>query len=187
VYDIGANVGFFTLLASKLAGESGTVVSFEPVPRNLAYLERHVRANKLKNVRVLPIAVSSRAGRARFATASNPAMGGLVDNGELEVQTDSLDGLVASGQIPAPAFMKIDVEGAELDVLAGAAETLRSARPTILLSAHGYVLHERCWSLLERSDFELTLLRDGASDGNYVVLAKHRARSSVKMRLDAPQ
>jgi FkbM family methyltransferase len=123
VFDIGANVGFYTLLASKLAAH-GSVVAFEPLPRNLALLERHLRLNEVCNVRVLPIAVSSQSGTARFAAAHNPAMGGLTDSGDLEVTTASLDALIANGAIPRPSFLKIDVEGAEHDVLTGAAKLL---------------------------------------------------------------
>ncbi len=51
VFDIGAHVGFYTLLSSQLVGEQGQVVSFEPFPPNLSYLKRHIQLNKLKNVK----------------------------------------------------------------------------------------------------------------------------------------
>ena len=175
VYDVGANVGFYTLLASKLAGH-GSVVSFEPLPRNLALLERHLRLNAVRNVRVLPIAVSSRSGTARFATSHNPAMGGLTATGEIEVTTASLDDLIAARAIARPSFMKIDVEGAEHDVLTGAAKLLAEDRPTILLSAHGYLQHDRCLTLLRAAGYDVRVLRDGAADGNYVDLVSHPSR-----------
>ncbi|HYC87602.1 MAG TPA: FkbM family methyltransferase [Thermoanaerobaculia bacterium] len=167
VYDVGANAGFFTLLAAKLAKE---VYAFEPLPRNLEYLREHVRRNAAANVHVLPLAVSDRAGTARFAAAENPAMGGLSASGGIEVETTTLDALRAT--LPAPSFIKMDIEGGEYAALTGAARVLREDRPLLLLSAHGYEQHERCGELLREHGYELEALVDGAVDGNYVVLAK---------------
>src|SRR5687767_8704385 len=55
VYDVGANAGFFTLLASKLAGSSGRVYAFEPMERNLHYIRKHLQMNRVENVEVFPI------------------------------------------------------------------------------------------------------------------------------------
>ena len=172
VFDIGANVGFFTLLASKLVGKRGTVVAFEPLPRNLAILREHVQMNGCANVSVLALAVSDRSGEARLRVAADPAMSGIADDGELAVRTESVDGMLAEGRLPPPAFMKIDVEGGEADVLSGALRTLRAHRPRILLSTHGYAIHERCCALLEREGYRLDLLIDGEVDGNYMLLAQ---------------
>lgn len=169
VYDVGANAGFFTLLASKLAGASGKVYAFEPLPRNLAMLREHVRLNGAENVEIVPFAVSDRTGTSRFATADHPAMGGLSESGGLEVETTTLDAL--RGTIVPPSFIKMDIEGAEHAALTGAMEVLRRSRPTILLSEHGWEQHERCGELLRSLGYDLELLVDGARDGNYVVLA----------------
>ncbi|HEY0371125.1 MAG TPA: FkbM family methyltransferase [Thermoanaerobaculia bacterium] len=176
VYDVGANAGFFTLLASKLAGPSGAVYAFEPMERNLRYIREHLRLNRTGNVHVVPMAVSDRTGPVRFAAAHNPAMGGLAASGEIEVQSTTLDEW-ASTMAP-PSFIKMDIEGAEHAALSGAVELLRSARPVILLSEHGWEQHERCGLLLESLGYELKLLVDGAGDGNYVVLATPRASES---------
>ena len=66
VFDIGAHAGYYTLIASKLVGGSGHVVAFEPAPRNLRYLRRHLSLNHVSNVTVLEVAVSDRAGVGRF-------------------------------------------------------------------------------------------------------------------------
>lgn len=174
VYDIGANVGFFTLLASKLVGPRGTVYALEPLPRNVSYLERHVSLNGRQNVRVLPIAAAAATGTARFGIAHNPSQGGISERGELEVVTRSLDDLVATGTVP-PTFLKIDVEGAESQVLEGAGRLLRESHPAILLSTHGWQQHERCSEMLKSYGYTLTLLRDGSADGNYMLLAAFAA------------
>jgi FkbM family methyltransferase len=170
VYDVGANAGFFTLLASKLAGASGAVYAFEPLPRNLEFVRAHVEMNGVRNVHVMPVAVSDRNGTARFAAAANPAMGGLSNEGGIEVETTTLDTLRAT--LPAPSFIKMDIEGAEVAALTGAASLLRDDAPVILLSAHGGEKYRQCSELLRGFGYELELLVDGTLDGNYVVLAK---------------
>lgn len=172
VFDIGANVGFFTLLAAKLVGPTGRVFAFEPLPRNVEYIERHLALNRVENATVLPLALSRAAGVARFNIAESPSMGRLSESGTLEVETASLDELLRSGRIAAPAFIKMDVEGAECDVLNGAKEMLAEHRPAILLSAHGWQQHELCTAFLQTTGYKLELLRDGAADGDYLVLAR---------------
>ncbi len=177
VYDIGANAGFFTLLASKLAGPSGAVYAFEPMERNLGYIREHLRLNDARNVHVVPVAISDRSGTLRFAAAQNPAMGGLSATGDIEVQARTLDELARS--LPPPTFIKMDIEGAEHAALSGAMELLRSAKPVVFLSEHGWEQHERCGRLLESLGYEVELLVDGAADGNYVVLAKPQRAAGV--------
>ena len=170
VYDVGANAGFFTLLASRLAGPSGSVYAFEPMDRNLRYLREHLQLNAVPNVHIMPIAISDTNGTVRFAAADDPAMGGLSATGGIEVQSRTIDDLAAT--LPLPTFIKMDIEGAEHAALSGAMETLRRARPVILLSEHGWEQHERCTALLRSLGYAITLLADGAADGNYVVIAR---------------
>ena len=73
VFDVGANVGFYTLLASELAGVRGQVVAIELLPRNVSYLRAHLRMNGVTNVTVLEAAVSDQLGTARFAPGPNPS------------------------------------------------------------------------------------------------------------------
>jgi FkbM family methyltransferase len=153
VYDIGANVGFYTLLASRLVGPSGHVYAFEPLGRNVSYLERHVNLNRLSNVTIIKAAVSDVNGLARFRE-SHPAMGGLSAAGELEVETIQID----SQNFRIPDVMKIDVEGAEQSVLRGSIDTLRRHSPIIFLATHGLKAHHACVSLLSDSGYELTEL-----------------------------
>jgi FkbM family methyltransferase len=171
VYDIGANAGFFTLLASKLAGDSGRVYAFEPLPRNLDFLERHIRLNELANVHVEALAVAAASGEAHFRIAKHASMGGLSEEGDLRVATASLDDLIASGRATRPDFIKMDIEGAESDALRGAKELLAGGALTIALSTHGWQQHETCWAMLADAGFDLELLRDGAADGDYLILA----------------
>jgi len=171
VYDVGANAGFFTLLASKLAGDSGRVYAFEPLPRNLEFLERHIGLNELANVHIEALAIAATSGEAHFRIAQHASMGGLSEEGDLHVVTASLDDLIATGRATKPDFIKMDIEGAESDALRGAKELLAGGPLTIALSTHGWQQHETCWSILGDAGFKLELLRDGTADGDYLILA----------------
>jgi len=155
VYDVGANVGFYSLLASALVGPAGAVFAFEPLPRNLAILRRHLALNRAANVRVIAGAVADRPGVARFDTSGIPEMARLSDAGGLEVPTVRLDDLLAAGQIAPPAVMKIDVEGAEYAALCGARGLLARHRPALLLATHGAEVHGRCCALLRELGYGL--------------------------------
>ncbi len=169
-FDVGANVGFFTLLASRLVTPAGRVVAFEPLRRNLRLLERHLELNGVGNVTVVSAAAAEKAGSGFLSTNQSPAQGALTATG-IEVSTVSLDEVVERGEAPPPSAMKIDVEGAETRVLEGAREVLGRWHPTVFLSAHGVARHEECRSLLEERGYRVRLTRDGAADGQYESIA----------------
>jgi len=155
MFDVGANVGYYTLLGSHRVGTTGHVVAFEPLPANVRFLQRHVRLNRVQNVSLQAVAVSDHDGRARFAPHASNAMGKLSDAGSVEVATVSLDSIAKAGRFPDPNLLKIDVEGAELGVLRGAAQLLDRARPAILLATHGADVHRQCCDFLRNAGYEL--------------------------------
>jgi FkbM family methyltransferase len=173
VWDVGANVGFFTLLAAKLAGRDGRVIAIEPVPRNLALLRRHLELNRVDNTTVIAQAVADAPGTARFDIAASASMGHLAATGAIEVPVTTIDALVASG-LPVPRVIKMDIEGAESRALAGATRTLTHHRPLMFLSTHGYAQNDECRTALEQLGYSVTLRRDGAADGQYEVVATPR-------------
>ncbi len=154
VYDIGANTGFYTLLAARRAGPGGAVHAFEPNPRNLAPLREHVRLNRFKHVTVHPLALSDRAGELAFEDTGS-FTGRLAQQGGLKVNAATLDQLVFARQLPAPTLVKIDVEGAELAVLRGGQELIRRHRPAIFLATHGSDVHATCCRLLAEWNYQL--------------------------------
>lgn len=157
--DVGAHAGFFTLLGSRLVGPEGTVVAFEPLPANLDFLRLHVELNRVENVTVFDAAVSDSQGAASFAEGSNTHTGGLSPNGAIRVRTVKLDELRADGLIATANVIKIDVEGAELQVLRGAEELLRHAKMrAVLLSAHGVAIAHECAGLLSRAGYSISEL-----------------------------
>lgn len=139
-YDIGANVGFFSVLGGRLVGQGGAVYAFEPVPANAAMVERNARLNRLQNVEVLRIAVSHQAGRselylAHYAGGAALKSAGVPPDlaGSIVVDTSPIDDLVKRRRIRPPDVVKIDVEGAEKDVLQGMLDVLREWKPKVIL------------------------------------------------------
>lgn len=157
-YDIGANVGYFTLLGSRLVGEPGHVVAFEPVPRNMKYLKEHISINGIENAILLEAAVSNTSGIVTFAEGSNPSMGTVSSEGVLEVSSVTLDGILQSRSIPKPDVIKMDIEGGELDALRGAVELLRVHRPVLFLATHGDEVRRECLAFLDRLSYRTSSL-----------------------------
>lgn len=154
VFDIGAHVGYYTVLSSVLTGPRGRVFAFEPNPANHAFLQRHVGLNRLTNVAIENAAVSDRKGTASFAFGTGSGTGRLDSGGTLQVRTLRLDDFCAEHDV-RPGVMKIDVEGAELDVLRGVEGTLRACHPVIFLSTHGREVHEACLAWLRERQYTM--------------------------------
>jgi FkbM family methyltransferase len=163
VLDIGANVGAYTLVFANWVGPNGRVYAFEPAPDARAGLITHVRLNHLDDrVEVSDAALSSGVGRAAFGLHPSGGASSLqvhsVDRAQvIEVPSETLDHFCASRRRP-PDVIKIDVEGAELDVLRGGRETL--ARPGIQVFVE---FHPAVWasSGIGRADIEEELSRNG--------------------------
>ena len=162
IYDIGANVGYFSLLAAVLAGEEGKVVAFEPLPRNTEFLKKHIAMNELSTIQVVEAAVSSHSGEAFFDFGASTAMGHLSENGGLRVQMVSLDEMVSKGELPPPDHIKIDVEGAEFDVLQGAEQVINQYQPVLFLDTHQRTAHQNTISFLQEHKYCFEIL-DGRS------------------------
>ncbi|MGO9855762.1 MAG: FkbM family methyltransferase [Acidimicrobiales bacterium] len=132
VVDVGANLGYYSLLASKLVGPSGRVIALEPSSENCRLLLSSLRRGGITNVELIPVACDRTAGWAYYSThvGSN---GGLIDDGELlahpgvVVPTFRLDDIV-EGPV---GFLKMDVEGAEGRVVGGATQLIERNRPII--------------------------------------------------------
>ncbi len=175
VFDVGAHVGFYTLLAAELVGATGKVYAFEPVPRNLIHLKEHLRLNHVENVTVIEAAVSESCGTATFDESSHSTEGSLSSDGKLLVRTVALDVLVARSDLPMPDCIKIDIEGAEMSALSGAQSVLMNARPTILLATHGREVQRQCCQFLKELGYELQAIdgTGGDIEDTDELLARH--------------
>ncbi|SIO55242.1 methyltransferase, FkbM family [Singulisphaera sp. GP187] len=161
VFDVGAHVGFYTLLASQLVGESGHVAAFEPFPENAAFLRRHIDLNKFGNVSMFEAAVSDHDGTITFLEGPTRFTGKVDPSGGRSTRSVTLDTLVAQGEVPVPNLIKMDIEGAELGALKGAATILAQHRPTIFLATHGKDIHSQCCQFLGSLGYRLESL-DGS-------------------------
>ena len=104
IYDLGAHVGFYSLLASALTGPEGRVFSFEPLSTNLAVLRQHLNLNGINNCTVLDVAVKQPGGVADFTAGPTSTMGRLTGASKsgISVRTVVLDDLVSRGELPLP-------------------------------------------------------------------------------------
>jgi FkbM family methyltransferase len=171
VFDLGANVGYYTLLVSVLAGPEGRVFAVEPLPRNLRFLREHVRLNRAANVTVLDAAVSDRSGTAWFEESDSMSRGHIDSRGTIAVRTVALDDLVESGELPRPDLLKIDIEGAEYLALQGFRRTLLAAHPVIFLSTHSTAVHAECCQFLQSLGYAIQPIDGKPLDRSRDILA----------------
>jgi FkbM family methyltransferase len=135
VVDLGANIGYYTLMASSLVKDHGKVYAIEPVPVNYSVLAKNVSLNRLENIVELHhIAISSRQGKSRFFLGEADNLGTLMDYIEhgkisefIDVQTTTLDQFMESRG--AVDLIRMDLEGSELDVFEGMQRTFKQKIP----------------------------------------------------------
>ncbi len=171
VYDIGANVGLYTLLAARRVGPAGRVFSFEPGPQNVSFLKRHLVMNRLANVTVIEAAVGERSGTGAFDAGPNQSEGRLTADGNLHVTIVALDEMIQAGALLDADLMKIDVEGAENLVLHGAKALLVKCHPMIFLATHTSESHYACCKFLNDLGYRLATIDGSALDATDELVA----------------
>ncbi|MEX2571870.1 MAG: FkbM family methyltransferase [Gemmatimonadota bacterium] len=171
VVDVGAHVGYYAILAAKLVGPEGRVVAFEPRPLNLRFLRLHLRLNGVANVELHEAGVAASSGRSAFDTRTGTGTGRLAADGDLDVRTISLDELYQGGELVRVDFLKIDVEGGEMEVLRGAHTLIRETMPSILVATHGDDLHRAVTELLDELGYSQRVLDAQGRSGDTEILA----------------
>lgn len=166
VLDIGAHVGFYSLLLARLVGAQGCVLSFEPMPDNYARLVENLQLNHLQQVTPINLAVLARSGEMEAnVPEGEPYSGSISPNQDygtprIRVHATSLDEFYAHSAQRLD-FIKMDVEGAEGGILAGGLQTVRRSRPRFLIELHhfdGNVSANPVPALLESLDYDVTWL-----------------------------
>jgi len=168
IFDIGANIGWYSLLAARRVGATGRVVAFEPDVGNAALIQQNAASNRLTNVVVVPAAVSDQDGWATFLDKGS--LQGRLDKDDDDAQRErrasqdqkvkgavpvpvlSLDGWIAQAGLPSPSLIKIDIEGGEIGALRGMQNTLRVTGPTLIIELHG--TRDAVLDLLDGFDYE---------------------------------
>jgi FkbM family methyltransferase len=169
VYDVGAHLGFFTLLMARLVGDEGRVFALEPDPFMGPALEANVRLNGVTNVSVIRAAAGRSAGRRRFSPGGGSGIGHLADEGELAVEATTIDDL--SGSLGSPDLIKVDVEGGELEVLEGARETLAQRKTVLVVELHGPEYEVAATELLAGLGYSIDFVQDDPSQRRHLVAA----------------
>lgn len=166
VVDVGANIGYYTVMAGMMVGEAGHVVAFEPEENNYKELINNISLNKLKNVTAYPVAISDRNGQAVFYIDKRESGAHSLilcrDFGKKTmVNTIMLDSVVDK-----PDLIKIDTEGNEIAVLNGAKNILRFGSPVLVIEVWveglrkaGYSC-ETLWEILGYNGYENIYMLD---------------------------
>jgi FkbM family methyltransferase len=173
ILDIGAHIGLFSACSSQLAGSTGKIICFEPTPGTYSILKNTLRLNHCANVIARQAAVSDKEGTATFYVSHTAGCNSnsLVKNksgnqlSAYDVQLVTIDSIVAEYGIH-PALIKIDAEGAELDVLKGGIKTFKNIKPVLILGLHPAFITQKgdsletIWDLLESVLYKIKI------DGN---------------------
>jgi FkbM family methyltransferase len=163
--DIGANLGFYSIILGKLFEKNGlnyTVISIEPSPREFDRLKKNIEVNNLKNVILKDIAISDFNGKSKFFITKNKTGLSSLEKPEEDqslqilVKTMKLDDFLKEIKIEKVDIMKIDVEGAELKVLKGGAETLKKYKPLLMIE----VSDKRTWKFNYKAQDILNFLKN---------------------------
>src|SRR5215211_2923344 len=186
VVDIGANIGRYTLIASKRVGTNGKVVAIEAHPGNFEMLNRNIKLNQLTNVIPLNYAVYSKETKVKLYVPGeesgypvyNTIMSNRARNEEkfVDVNANTLDYLLQSKGIKQEQvkWIKIDVEGAELEVLKGATNVLSKSKDiALLIEVHGLNNYRPVVEFLSLYDFKIQFEKSHYSGDKHIILRKH--------------
>jgi FkbM family methyltransferase len=167
VYDIGANVGLFTILLSKLVGKQGRVYSFEPVPCLAEQISINAKLNNLNNVTVIEKAVSDSVSYKNFYIGNSFCEGHIFNGSKdkdsycIQVSCIALDYFVFDKGNPPPHLIKIDVEGGESGVFNGAKKVIEKYRPVIICDLHNPKQDTEVGKMLISYNYGAYRLNDG--------------------------
>ncbi len=141
IADAGANIGYYALMEAKAVGENGAVYAIEPVPENVELLKKNVTTNTYKNIEVIKAAAGSKKGKAKFFVSTKSNLGSMVESAnekdietEMEVDVLPLDTILKGKR--SPDFVRMDVEGYELEILKGMTQVLKKKKLGLFIEVH---------------------------------------------------
>jgi FkbM family methyltransferase len=140
-YDIGANIGFYAVIAGRIVGEAGHVYAFEPFAESVAMIEKNAGLNQMSHITAVPAAATDTDGTVKLGVTAESALHTIRDDINnpsefIEVKAVAVDTCVYQENFRKPTVVMIDVEGAELYVLRGMKRTLQECRPALLIEVH---------------------------------------------------
>jgi FkbM family methyltransferase len=167
VIDVGAHYGFYTLLASRLVGKEGYVFAFEPSSRNFRRLSLNLQLNSIQNAKTFNFALGNFEGSARLYHSHYSGGHSIFfkrgTDSEI-VAVKRLDNVVKQAGLERISLIKIDVEGAEKDVLEGALQTIKKCRPRITIAGYHYEKEAKeieGWFTKKAPFFKVKIIGDG--------------------------
>ena len=170
VYDVGANIGYVTLLMAHNVGPGGRVFAFEALPSNVERVEKNISLNGLSNVTVVSAAVLDKTAPVTFYVHASVGMGKAAGSAgrpaeqyqsEISVPGISLDEFVYQQGNLAPAAVKMDIEGGEVLALPGMHRILQEHHPLMLLELHGPESEKAAWETLTTAGYTLRAMAEG--------------------------
>lgn len=171
VYDIGANIGYVSLLFARAVGPSGSVYAFEALPANLARLQQNSHLNPgMAAIHALHGAVSNTSQPVRFLVHASTSMGkalgssGRTDEayrGEITVPGIVVDDFICKQDNPAPQVIKMDIEGGETLAIQGMRRLLSELHPLMLVELHGNQAARAVCQTLWEAGYRISHLRPG--------------------------
>lgn len=170
IYDVGANIGYISLMFARLAGANAKIYAFEALPANLERIRANLELNHAANVQLIHAAVLNASGEALFYVHESIGMGKAAGSAgrraesykaELKVPALSLDDFVFLQGNPPPHLVKMDIEGGEVLALPGMRRILAEHAPTLLLELHGPEAEAIAWQTLTAAGYTLRQMSSG--------------------------
>lgn len=171
VYDVGANIGYISLLLARRAGVDGRIFAFEALPDNLERLRANLEISGLgEQVTIVPAAVVEAPRPVRFLVGPSGGMGKAEGSAgrqdvayaqAVEVEGLSLDAFVFDQGHPPPALVKMDIEGGEVLALPGMPRVLLEYHPLLLMELHGPQATQAAWQALTQAGYRLHRMQAG--------------------------
>tara|TARA_Y100000741_G_scaffold363815_1_gene352971 strand:+ start:3993 stop:4883 length:891 start_codon:yes stop_codon:yes gene_type:complete len=159
--ELGANVGYYTLLESRLLNGKGKIFAIEPVPENFTSLNDNIKLNDHKNIETFNLAISDKKGEFDFFLTNESNWGSMVDpssdkisktmsdklkirhNNKIKVKAISIDDFVKENNIKEVNFIRMDIEGYEIEAIKGMKNTLKSnGNISLLIEIHNKIFSD---------------------------------------------
>jgi FkbM family methyltransferase len=170
VYDVGANIGYISLMMAHNVGPQGRVFAFEALPVNVDRIQKNITLNKLSNVSIISAAVLDKTAPVSFYVDDSVGMGKAAGSAgrraehyqaEISVPGLSLDEFVYQQGNPVPSAVKMDIEGGEVLALPGMRRILQEHHPLLLLELHGPESEKAAWDILTGAGYTLRAMQSG--------------------------
>ena len=182
IFDIGANIGYYALMESKLIGDTGRIIAIEPVPENINLLKRNLKLNNDKITTTMQIGVSAHSGKKQFSLSNHSNLGYLITNKTnllnsknkkiITINTLTIEEIIKKTY--CPDFLRMDVEGGETEILNNLSIMKLKKYPIVCFETHTSKYNGDKMAIVLKKMFQI---------GYKVILASSSSeKSSIKLR-----